>query len=490
MTWAEKKVYVSNLVSRSEVARKTKHENDESRRKFSYNYHIKVEGVKKVVCKSLFLATFGLKEDTVYNWLDENDNANGIPKLKEKKLGKTNSLQTRESAVRYLKALPKMPSHYCRAQSSKLYLETNHASLSDLYKHYKETSNESNEPVYGITQFTKLFNELNLAFYKPKKDQCDLCVGFKAKTVQQDVYDEHIKRKKEAQDSKTLDKEECRNGKLKVITMDLQSLLLCPKLEASCMFYKTKLCCHNFTIFDLSSKSVMNYFWNETAADLGASTFANCIIDYLENIDLTGIEKVILYSDGCTYQNRNVTLSCALLRFAVTHNIEIEQKYLEKGHTYMECDSVHAAVGRKIKNKDIYIPQRYVELIQDSRESQDNPYQVKYVDYDFFRDFSKLKYFTSIRPGNTVGEPVVTDIRILKYTVNGDILYKLHYSDKDFKEIRKPRNSNPTFNESLPMSYTKALPLRKSKYNHLQQIKSVIPKDYHSFYDQLPYTDN
>lgn len=57
-----------------------------------------------------------------------------------------------------------------------------------------------------------------------------------------------------------------------------------------------------------------------------------------------------------TYQNRNVTLSCALRRFEVTHNIEIEQKFLEKGHTYMECDSVHAAVGRKIKKQGYLHP--------------------------------------------------------------------------------------------------------------------------------------
>jgi hypothetical protein len=87
--------------------------------------------------------------------------------------------------------------------------------------------------------------------------------------------------------------------------------------------------------------------------------------------------------------------------------LKLVQTFLEKGHTYMERDSVHAAVGRgkkkrkkkqQQKNKDIYIQQRYVELIQDSRERQDSLFQVKYVDYHLCSDFSKLKYFTSIRP--------------------------------------------------------------------------------------------
>ncbi|KAH3710971.1 hypothetical protein DPMN_070469 [Dreissena polymorpha] len=55
-----------------------------------------------------------------------------------------------------------------------------------------------------------------------------------------------------------------------------------------------------------------------------------------------------------------------------------------------------------------------------------------YVDHQFFRDYSNLSYYNSIRPGH-----VVTDIRVLKYTLN--------YSDSDFGEIHKSRNASPTF---------------------------------------------
>lgn len=334
------------------------------------------------------------------------------------------------------------------------------------YKHYKETAESQNEPVYGITQFTKLFNELNLAFYKPKKDQCDLCTGFKMKTVSEEKYDKHIRRKTEAAESKKIDKEKaCNEGIQRVITMDLQSLLLCPKLEASCLFLKTKLCCHNFTLMDLSTKAVMCYFWTEIDADLCANTFATCVVDYLENMNLTGIDKIILYSDGCTYQNRNTTLSCALLQFAVSHQIEIEQKFLEKGHTYMECDSVHATLGRQIKKREVYVLQKYVELIEESRGNRNHPYKVKYVDYHFFKDYSKLQYYTSIRPGHGVGTPVVTDIRVLKYTVDGNIMYKLNYSESEFREIRKPRNSTHSFTELVPPAFTKPFALKSQSIN-------------------------
>ncbi|XP_050063021.1 52 kDa repressor of the inhibitor of the protein kinase-like [Aphis gossypii] len=45
--------------------------------------------------------------------------------------------------------------------------------------------------------------------------------------------------------------------------MDLQSVLLCPKTDASAMYYKQKLQLHNFTIYRLNDKDVTLYVWHE-----------------------------------------------------------------------------------------------------------------------------------------------------------------------------------------------------------------------------------
>lgn len=135
----------------------------------------------------------------------------GIPKAKETRVKEVDE-KAKQVALDYLKRLPKMPSHYCRAGSSKLYIDTDFENIRELYKHYTKTCEERNEPTYGRTQFTKLFENQNLAFYQPKKDQCDLCVGYKTKTVDENEYVQHIKRKSEAQNSKALDKENVKRG--------------------------------------------------------------------------------------------------------------------------------------------------------------------------------------------------------------------------------------------------------------------------------------
>ena len=83
---------------------------------------------------------------------------------------------------------------------------------------------------------------------------------------------------------KNHDKETAENDdSVKVITMDVQAVLLCPKLNASALCYKTKLQCHNFTIYDLKLKAVDCYFWHEGEADLSSKSFSSCIANYIEN---------------------------------------------------------------------------------------------------------------------------------------------------------------------------------------------------------------
>lgn len=66
---------------------------------------------------------------------------------------------------------------------------------------------------------------------------------------------------------------------------------------------------------------------------------------------------------------------------------------------------------------------------------------------------------------------MITDIRS-----DGTIAYKIDLGD-DFTELRKSRRA-------AAASFWK---IKKAKFNHLQQIKMVIPRDYYANYDNLPH---
>lgn len=145
--------------------------------------------------------------------------------------------------------------------------------------------------------------------------------------------------------------------------MDVQSVKLYPVIEASKIYYKTRLQVHIFTIYNLATHQCTNYVWNETEGDLQSSVFVSCIIKHLEKNCLQEEKSIIIFSDGCGYQKRNTTLYNALSFFSTKYEFQIEQKYLEKGHTRMECDFTHALIERKLKGREITLPSQYVQVI-------------------------------------------------------------------------------------------------------------------------------
>lgn len=145
---------------------------------------------------------------------------------------------------------------------------------------------------------------------------------------------------------------------------------------------------HQFTIYNEKDGSVSCYVWHEGEGGMDANKFTTCLKDYLQNIE-DKTKPIIIFSDSCNAQNRNVTLANALQHFAIHKNAEIYQKYLVVGHTQMECDSVHTCIEHKQRNKELYVPADFVKVIKEARSKQ--PYSAKYLDHIFFYNFTLLK---------------------------------------------------------------------------------------------------
>ena len=476
LDWKAKQVYIANLID-------IKVHDSDSRKKCSFIYHFEIEGKRLRVCKTMFLHTFDLTDTRVYGW-----------KLKiAKKVSKTQQKQeqkvTRKCQIvrQFLEKLPKMPSHYCRRSTNKMYLQPDIGSISVLYKLFQDYLKENNCETIGKSILSREFRRQNIAFFQPKKDQCDRCISYESGHVTEDDHYYHIQRKECARQEKQRDKDDP-DATHVVLTMDVQAVLTVPRLNASALYYKTKLACHNFTFYDVKSKDVTCYFWHEGEGDLSSNSFVSCVRDYICDIEaqIPTLTKITIYSDGCGYQNRNVTLANVLLDLAFNLDIIIEQKYLERGHTQMEVDSIHSVIERKLKHRSIYHPQQYVDIFKECRPEA--PFKVKEVNHEFFKNCSGVKYIDSVRPGRRVGEPQVHELRALKYSRVGNapkIEYKL-----DFTEEYEPlpcRVKMPYNPYEMRQLHKASLPIKKTKFDHLQQMKEVMPQHYHAFYDSLKH---
>ncbi|CAL8094746.1 unnamed protein product [Orchesella dallaii] len=478
LDWDQKRVYVLSLTEKVPT-KACQSEGDFSRRSESIFYYLQRNGKKLKVCQKMFLNTLGLRQSQVFRWIKGckttrkvRNTSKCIPEKDGTKYAKT-----------FIDSLPKMESHYCRRDTTKLYLEPVYDSNAHLFRVYTEFCKRHKHPTVASRKFASIVKELNIGIFRPKKDKCDVCCRFEAGNLAVEEWRAHITKKDEARSAKDRDKQDSIDGICHALVLDVQAVKLSPMITASAMYYKTKLMVHNYSIFNLKTYNVRCYWWNETQGDLVASVFATALIQYLEEHFSDNL-PVIIWSDGCTSQNRNKILSNGLLNLAQRSKKIIIQKYLEKGHTQMEVDSVHSVIERALKGKPIYHPMDYVEITRKARR-KGPAYEALNMEHNMFLDYSRAgtMRYSDIRPGSKPGDPCVTDLRELRYNPSGIIEYKLDHSS-EWQQL--PKLCRTVDINSYPRLYKDPLPISKRKYEDLQELLPVIPEKYHEFYKKLP----
>lgn len=308
----------------------------DSRRNYTFQYNLRYKDELPLrVCNKMFLCTLGLKESMVFHWVGgsqhgltkKNENSN----IMEGALADTSFKKPLSIRCQHLqdwfKSLAKMPSHYCRKRSSRLYLEGPFFNQQEIFNIYKQKCLEDHIITLSKPYFKNEMKKQNLSIYSPKNDLCDTCSSYLVGQFDEDDYANHIALKDRARDEKNNDKMLAKEGLCHVFSMDMQAVQLCPNLKASALYYSMKLKLHNLTIYNIGTKQCSNYWWSEVDGQLEASVFATILIKHLET-HCTDKKPIVIYSDGCGYQNRNIVLANALLYFACRNEISIEQKYL------------------------------------------------------------------------------------------------------------------------------------------------------------------
>ena len=102
-----------------------------------------------------------------------------------------------------------------------------------------------------------------------------------------------------------------------------------------------------------------------------------------------GKKNFIFYSDNCCAQNKNryyvTMLWYCLQKFSLS---SINHKYLEKGHTQNENDSIHSVVESASRNISVYTTPQWAATVRHARPKQ--PYIVKEMSVEDFYDFKSM----------------------------------------------------------------------------------------------------
>lgn len=492
--------YTKKIPKRRQTTEVTKHNRQNT---FVYYLPDKNKDIKKV-CKTMFLNTIATSERLVTTAWKKFD---GV-KIEKDKRGcyehKKNVMNDEmiRSVCDHVKCIPLVESHYCRQDSKKLYLE-GIDSVSKMFGLYQDWFDGDKYTTKAQTkrQYREIVNaNFNIAIYKPKKDTCDVCHAFNNKTNTTDeerkTYEEHLMNKKVARKLKKLDKEEAqKNSDVVAATFDFQKVLTTPHGEVSIFYYKRKLPTLNFTVYKLADKVGMCYMWHEGIAKRGSNEVSSCLYNFIREHASNGVKDFRFWSDNCGGQNRNRIVFAFYLVAAKHFNVNITHRFMEKGHTQNEGDSVHSTIERASQRKLIYVPEEWYCLVRWAK-SEGNPYIVKEMTTDDIFDFKAVlsgKNWTKDVSNEKVRWNQVREVRVNhKQSDRIEYKYDLEEKERTIIVLRSGRRINAQRLQrefDIKKAYDGPLLIPFDKYKDLNDMcnSGIIPQKYHAFYSNLPH---
>ncbi len=397
------------------------------------------------------------------------------------------------------------PSHWCRRDTSKEYLEAN-LNKEIVYKLYLECCQETQNKRVSKTIYKEAIIKKNIGFYHPRKDQC-WCYNFNDDDTAEgnvtgrtkEEYDLHVKRKNAADEHRKADKTAAQEDKSIVCAnFDLEAVLNCPIFFGKPVFYKRKLAVFNLTVYEVASKQGHAFLWDEINGQRGSNEIATCVSKFILSTLPKETKHLRLYSDSCPGQNKNAIMACMLQYSLSKHDgLEtIQMNFLEPGHTHMECDSMHSAIEKASEYAKIYVPNDWENVVRMAKK-RGLPYKVNRLTFNDFLDFKSFKTSQMPNVHKATDSTILNwkDVRCLLFEkdLQNSMFAKCEYWD-EYKEIhtnlRRGRRSSII---SQPQNaYKEKIPISKKIYEDLMALckDNTIISEYHDFYKNLPAIQN
>ncbi|XP_050507499.1 uncharacterized protein LOC126885114 isoform X1 [Diabrotica virgifera virgifera] len=487
---ARQRDWIVNMSRRNSIKRKRS--KDSGKRSFSYEYYINDNEDRRRVCQQFLLNTLDITQTYVHYTLTNSIEGSAKDDLRGKIIPANKTKETtRQSVINFIKKLPALPSHYCRKDTTKLYLPVEFRNQKNLYRIYKGEKTSEGIDYVSEKIFLNIFNtEFNIGFHIPKKDKCLKCIKFDAANTEESKAEkeDHLMEKKASKERYSFHREMSQKRTDLICTsFDLQKVLNTPHGESMLLYYSRKYAVYNLCFYENGSREGFCYIWGETEGKRGSNEIASIIQKYIDLVDARiSVKHLILYSDSCPGQNKNrIILSAIHNALKNCENIvSIQMNYLLPGHTEMSVDSMHSVIKGAVKNTIVWAPSQWATVCQLARK-EPKPYNVSYLDHTDFKGYGTFadKYFR----GNLTGK--ISKIRVATFKKSKINQMSVKYSMRsDEEEEIIPIIMGGINSKVVDQLYKTPLPITKTKYNDLKKLcdDQVIPKLFQKEYINLP----
>ncbi|CAG4933924.1 unnamed protein product [Parnassius apollo] len=272
----------------------------------------------------------------------------------------------RKSVEKFIKSFTPLESHYCRDQIKvRQYLHPD-LNIKKMFKMYEDQAS----PGFGVKQgfFRKIVNtRFNICFGSPRTDVCSVCLQLTEKIKVEpsqprkpELMTQHRIHNLRAKQFYKMLQEDLPG--LLIISFDCEKNLPLPKIPDQSTYYSRQLYLYNFTIVIGNSRASMTtnnihaYIWTEDETAKGSNEICSALYHCMNSLDMTGIDRIRLMSDGCGGQNKNSMIISMVMKWLLetTTNIkQVEIIFPVTGHSFLPANRVFPLNERKIKKERI-----------------------------------------------------------------------------------------------------------------------------------------
>ncbi|CAG7815618.1 unnamed protein product [Allacma fusca] len=247
----------------------------------------------------------------------------------------------------------------------------------------------------SLSTIRQVFLETGLKFGLSKTDTCDTCDTLyrrlreisnnnvvAIRDIESEIEAHHLKADTAYNHLRTDTQLAKASNDVVTLCIDMQQVMMSPKISASDSFYRTKFSSYNVAVSNPADDISHMFFWDEVDGRRGQIEISTIIHKYItENFTLLepGQSRTLnFWSDRCVAQNNNYQ-NVALLKYLtlIGYFTEVNQKFLVTGHSFLPCDRHFAVVERyaKYNSSNIKVPTSNIRrpFVYFTKASHDDP---------------------------------------------------------------------------------------------------------------------
>lgn len=281
---------------------------------------------------------------------------------------------------------------------------------------------------------------------------------------------------------------------VEVLCFDYQQNMPLPHVPAGDVFYKRQLWVFNFAIYAASTGKTTCYMYDEMKGKKGQNEVVSFLDHYITNKMSPTVDKLMLFSDNCSAQNKNHTIVEYLFTLVKKGRFQTIKHYFPiPGHSFLPCDRSFGLIEKQKRKKErIYVPSEWERMVSNTCRK----FSVISVSQDMILNFS-LSF-------DSVFKKSVTNASKEKFSISKYRLFEYDSSHSRF--VRCSLNTNAIVHSDFAIEkscisgtsnvvperlYANVLPIKKAKMKDVKDlVEKYVPQVDQWYYSQMTVIDD